>query len=243
MQIGQVKKTAKASLKNRKLKAAGETLVYILLTGGISQVIYRILLSSISTIPSSYISYIITLIITSALIVGNYKYFMSFSNRDNDNSTKISLLFSGFNSFLKVFGYNLLIAVVVGVVLGITIILGLIVAISSGFNSLVLFILVLIAIAIYVVGIYLLLRLYFTLIIIAEDETMGLFSAIRESFRLTKGYVLKLLLFSFSFILWYLFCILIIPIFYVLPYVQLSFIDFYYELKKEKEEKITPVIE
>ncbi|SMC26782.1 Uncharacterized membrane protein [Clostridium acidisoli DSM 12555] len=237
MHIGQVKSDAKASLKNRKLKAAGSILVYLLLASIIPQLINYFLQISIGKFPGAIIGLILSIIVTSALLVGNYRYFISFSDRDKD--TKLSLLFSGFDSFLKVIGFRLLLGLILGVIYAIIFGICFIIVLKYNTNPAVILILILIGLIVYIATIYVSLRLSFTCIIFAEEKTSGIIYSMKKSFGLSKGYTLKLFLLNLSFIGWALLCILIIPIFYVLPYIELSNINFYYKLKEIRENNIT----
>lgn len=58
--------------------------------------------------------------------------------------------------------------------------------------------------------------------IMAEHKNISVFKAISISVKATKGNKLKLFTLILSFIPWFLFSILIIPLFYVIPYVGLS---------------------
>jgi uncharacterized membrane protein len=233
MRIGELKLQARESLKGRKLKAAGATLVFYLIALVVPGVISYILEESMGKVPGSIVGNIIVLIISAALIVGCIRYFFSFSDREKN--TELSLLFSGFDSFLKVLGFQILLSIAIFFIFGIIIALGVGIAFASQFNTVVMLILSLLGIVLYVGLIYLGLRLFFVIFIFAEDSQSGIFAAVKRSFFLTKGYVWKLFLTVLSFILWFLSCIFIIPLFYVFPYVQLTYINFYKELKKIKE--------
>jgi uncharacterized membrane protein len=233
MRIGELKLQARESLRDRKLKAAGATFVYLLLLNFVPEVINYILIKSMGEIPGFIIGYIIILIISAALAVGCIRYFFSFSDREKN--TELSLLFSGFDSFLKVLGFQILLFIATFVLVGIIVALGVGIAFASKFNTVVILILILLSIVLYVGLIYLGLRLSFVIFIFVDDKESGIFAAIKRSFFLTKGYVWKLFLTGLSFILWFIACIAIIPLFYVFPYLQLTYINFYKELKKIKE--------
>lgn len=233
MRIGELKAQAKESLRERKLKAAGATFIYLLIAI-IPTIVYEILKSTLDPTTTSLINIIISLVITSLMSVGLYRYFISFSDRNKD--TKLSLLFSGTDSFFKVFLYQILIFVVIFVIAFISILLGVGIAIASKLNPVTIGILVLLGIALFVALMYFSLRISFTIIIFAEDKEAGVIAAIKTSFKLTKGHVWKIFLTGLSFILWVIFCILIIPILYVFPYAQLTFINLYYDLKNSQEE-------
>jgi uncharacterized membrane protein len=233
MRIGELKLQARESLRDRKLKAAGATLVFYLIALVVPEVINYILIKSMGEIPGSIVGYIIFLIILAALAVGCIRYFFSFSDREKN--TELSLLFSGFDSFLKVIGFQILLFIAIFFIFAIIGALGVGIAFASKFNTVVMLILALLGIVLYVGLIYLGLRLSFVVFIFADDKESGIFAAIKRSFFLTKGYVWKLFLTVLSFILWFIACMAIIPLFYVFPYVQLTYINFYKELKNIKE--------
>lgn len=241
MRIGEIKCTAKESLKNRKLKAAGETLIFVLITVVFPQIFDTKLQENFGSTSGSIISSIISIIISSAFVVGNYRYFISFFDRQKE--TSVSLLFSGFDSFLKVIGYQIILILIWTVIVFLCFLAGYGILFASHFSIIGIVFLSIIGLILLIACIYIVLRLSFVTMIFADNESMGIFASIKESFSLTKGYVLKLFLFNLSFIGWILLCIFILPAFYVLPYFQLSQVSFYYDLKKIKETTNTPISE
>ena len=69
-----------------------------------------------------------------------------------------------------------------------------------------------------------------------DNENLGLIKNIEESFKLIKGYKVDILMFFLSFIGWILLGFLTygIAFIYVIPYIQVSFIKYYDELKRIK---------
>lgn len=232
MYISAIKRNAKKSLRGRILKAAGATLIIILLTGFIPNLIQAILKNCISITANCIISSIISIIISSALSVGIIRYFISFS--DKEESTELPLLFSGLDAFFKVFAFELLVGIIISIFCFAIAATGTAITRLTDPNPFVVAALILIYLALYIGIIYFILRLFFVIFIFAENEDIKLTAAIKRSLFLTSGYTGKLFLTGLSFILWILFCILIIPIFYVFPYMQLTFLNFYYEVKKTK---------
>ena len=233
MYIGEIKFKAKESLRGRVIQSAGATLIYFLITGILPQIIDKSLENIIGKLPSDLILYGISLIISSALAVGVISYFFSFS--DDREDTKISLLFSGFDSFLKVLIYQVLLILVISLVVIIGGMLGGLICYAANFNIAVMIVVSILMIALGIVIIWFVLRLFFVNFIFTDDKDTGIMTAVKRSFFLTKGYTVKLLLTTLSFILWDLACILIIPFFYVFPYMQLTYVNFYRELKKIKD--------
>lgn len=234
MRIGELKAKAKESLRGRKLKAGLASLVYILIVGIIPAIINYILLSTLDKTPASIINVIITIVISSLMVVGFYRYLINFSDREKD--TELSLLFSGTDSFFKVILFQILLSVFIFVIIFISVLIGAAAIFASKFNIAIIIILIILGIVLYVGLIYISLRLSFCIMIFAENRASGVIAAIKTSWKLTKGHVGKIFLTGLSFILWIIFCILIIPIFYVLPYVQLTLINLYYDLKNSQKD-------
>lgn len=233
MYISELKHKAKLSLKGRKLKAAGASLIFILLASFVPLLIQSVFQTYFGYTVSHFICIIISLLIYAALSVGIIKYFMSFADRRKN--TELSLLFSGFSSFYKVLAFEILVFIVVYAVRFLILYLGNIIAAVSDPNPFLITFLILIYIVLYILIIYFILRLSFVIFIFAESNEITLNAAIKRSLFLTKGYAGKLFLTGLSFILWVILCILIIPVLYVFPYMQLTFINFYQKLKMIKD--------
>lgn len=63
-----------------------------------------------------------------------------------------------------------------------------------------------------------------------EPELSGV-ELLKKSWEMTKGYKLSLLAFGLSFILWFFACMFVIPVIYVLPYIEVASVLYYVKLK------------
>lgn len=81
-------------------------------------------------------------------------------------------------------------------------------------------------------GIILALGLSLVTYISIDEESLSAVDTLKKSWELMKGYKGRLFLFGFSFIGWYLLCIFLIPIAYVVPYVSVAEALFYENIKK-----------
>lgn len=84
-------------------------------------------------------------------------------------------------------------------------------------------------------GIYIALRLNFAVEICLDNPDMGALDCIRYSFDITEGHVLDILSLLFSYLGWYLLCLVFcgIPALVVVPYVNVGRGMLYLELLKE----------
>ncbi|AGK99047.1 DUF975 family protein [Clostridium pasteurianum] len=236
MYISEIKSKAKESLRGRKGKAALATFLYYLIVISIPEIINFIIRSTIGNTPADIIAPIVSIVWSSIFLIGFYKYFISYSDRDKD--TKINLLFSEFHSFYKALGFQLLVSIAIAILYLILGLIGFIIVQFNDFNALSIIILI-ILILIGIIGtIYISLRVVFSVIIIAEDKSIGVIESIKISLKLTKGYVWKLFLTGLSFIGWIILVGITFGIvgLYVIPYMQLTYINFYFELKNKNLE-------
>lgn len=124
--------------------------------------------------------------------------------------TNVEIIFSGFKLFEKALGtYLLMILYIVGWTL-LLIIPGIIKAISYSQ----------------------------TFYILAEDDSIGSEEAILKSMEMMDGYKMKYFLLGFNFIPWALLCLLTLGIgfLWLIPYIQVSYANFYLDIKGEDEE-------
>lgn len=71
-------------------------------------------------------------------------------------------------------------------------------------------------------------------VIIDDTKNKGVVENLKDAWELTKGYKWDLFAFGLSFVGWILLCVLIVPIFYVIPYITVSEALYYDELKNKK---------
>ena len=236
MRIGEIKAKAKESLRGRKGKAAGAIFLYFLIVISVPEILNFIISKTAGDIAAGIITPIVSIIWSSAFLIGMYRYFLSYSDREKD--TKINLLFSGFDSFHKALGYQVLLTVIVSIFYLILGAIGFAIIKLDDFNTLSIIILTILIIIAIIGSIIISYRLLFAGIIIAEDNSIGVIGAMKISANLTKGYVWKLFLTGLSFIGWILLMIITLGIvgLYVIPYIQLTYINFYFELKNKNLE-------
>ena len=90
-------------------------------------------------------------------------------------------------------------------------------------------------IALLIPGIILTFAYSMTFYIFADHPDLSLMDYLRKSREMMKGYKFNYFAFSLSFIGWILLCFLIIPIIWVVPYIETSMTIYYDELKKSQE--------
>lgn len=69
--------------------------------------------------------------------------------------------------------------------------------------------------------------------IICDNPDIGIMDAISKSWELMKGHKWEYFTFLFTFIGWILLCILIIPVFYVIPYITFAELGYYLKLTEK----------
>jgi uncharacterized membrane protein len=76
-----------------------------------------------------------------------------------------------------------------------------------------------------------------TYFVIVDNPSIGAFDALKESKKLMDGNKMKLFLLMLSFIGWALLCILTLGIgfLWLMPYIQVTMVKFYDDLKVSKE--------
>jgi len=81
-------------------------------------------------------------------------------------------------------------------------------------------------------GIYMMLKYSMIDYIFAENPKISYKDAMKEAADVMQGNKGRLVAFFFSFILWWIACIVVFPIIYVAPYYEASRVQFYYSVKK-----------
>lgn len=236
MRIREIKAKAKESLRGRKGKAVGAIFLYLLITLAVPEILNFIISKTAGDIAAGIITPIVSIIWSSAFLIGMYRYFISYSDREKD--TKIYLLFSGFDSFHKALGYQVLLTVIGAIFYLILAAIGFAIIKLDDFNTLSIIILIILYIIAFIGSINIYFRLFFTGIIIAEDKSIGVIEAMKVSLNLTRGCVWKLFLTGLSFIGWGILTVITFGIvgLYVAPYILLTYINFYFELKNKNLE-------
>ncbi len=87
-------------------------------------------------------------------------------------------------------------------------------------------------IALILPGIYMLLKYSMIDYVFAENPEITYKDAMKEAADIMKDNKGRLVAFFFSFILWWIACIVVFPIVYVAPYYEASRVQFYYSVKK-----------
>ena len=72
---------------------------------------------------------------------------------------------------------------------------------------------------------------------IVDNPDKGITDVIKESWELMKGHKWEYFVFILSFILWFILCLLVIPMIYVIPYVEFAAAIYYTRLIGEKSPK------
>lgn len=75
--------------------------------------------------------------------------------------------------------------------------------------------------------------------VLVDNPTLTTKEILVKSWNLMKGHKFELFQLQLSFFWWCLSCVFIIPIFYVIPYMNLTFANYYEELIKENKEKVS----
>ncbi len=185
----------------------------------------------------------------SPLVVGFYKFFLQMSRGCTE---KFSVLLSGFKKYIR----NMLAIIMADVIYyGLLVVLGIIFFIfvyvsaegldslhiqskflESGLYSFWMAILLAIALALFFFLIFKTFALIeFLPFVLADNNNMGAFKLIRSFWKRTSPYNYKMIKLWFSFILWWVLCVITlgIALLWVLPYWTLTKAEFYKRLFKE----------
>jgi len=167
--------------------------------------IYLLIIGAFNTAPH-YFGTIPTLLITGPMLLG-YTIFCLSIGRNQE--TTLDLLFKGFNRFgIALVAYLLMILFVLLWMI-LLIIPGIIAALSYSM----------------------------TFFILADNQSIEAMDALRRSQLMMKGYKMKLFMLWLSFIGWAILSILTLGIgfLWLMPYAQVSFSNFYDDIKKRKK--------
>ena len=197
----ELKITAKQQLSNNWLKAILVIVIAFLITG-LSSYLSDIYYGGIWTY---ILMSIVTFSIATPLELGQSIFFLNLSK---NKEGKISDLFLGYKSFIKVIGVGILINIIVSI--------GLILFIIPGF----------ILSIMYSQSYY----------ILAENPNIGIVECLKKSRLIMNGQKWNYLVLMMSFILWILLTIITFGIagLYVIPYYELTFTNFYLDIKNLK---------
>lgn len=156
-----------------------------------------------------FLGTLISLIISGPLALGSAFYFMNISR---DKEAKIDNIFSGFKNFGTGLAAYILMAIFIFLWSLLLIIPGIIAGLSYSMT-------------------------YF---IINDNPTIGPLEAIDKSKEMMKGYKMKLFLLHLSFLGWAILCIftLFIGFFWLAPYMQVSLVKFYEDIKGSEETQL-----
>ena len=197
----ELKITAKQQLSNNWLKAILIIVIAFLITG-LSSYLSDIYYGGIWTY---ILMSIVTFSIATPLELGQSIFFLNLSK---NKEGKISDLFLGYKSFIKVIGVGILINIIVSIGLILFIIPGLILSIMYS-------------------------QSYY---ILAENPNIRIVECLRESRLIMNGQKWNYLVLMMSFILWILLTVITFGIagLYVIPYYELTFTNFYLDIKNLK---------
>ena len=148
---------------------------------------------------------IVTFSISTPLELGQSIFFLNLSK---NKEVKVSDVFLGYKNFIKVIGLGILINIIISIGLILFVIPGLILSIMYS-------------------------QSYY---ILAENPNIGIIECLRESRLIMKGQKWNYLVLMLSFILWLLLTVITFGIagLYVIPYYELTFTNFYLDIKNLK---------
>ena len=173
---------------------------------------------------------IAVVVINGPLLLG-YTLFL-FSIRAGEEAT-VSQLFSEFSNFIKPFTVFLLImAVLLVTSLPGSILITFLPFILGPGNEMLTFLLLPVALSLFFPMIYAQYALYMSFFILAEDTSIGSVDILKKSYQLMKGRKLKLFGLQLRFTGWVVLGSLLlgIPLLWIIPYMQLSAIEFYKDI-------------
>ena len=148
---------------------------------------------------------IVTFSISTPLELGQSIFFLNLSK---NKEVKVSDVFLGYKNFIKVIGLGILINIIISIGLILFVIPGIILSIMYS-------------------------QSYY---ILAENPNIGIIECLRESRLIMKGQKWNYLVLMLSFILWLLLTVITFGIagLYVIPYYELTFTNFYLDIKNLK---------
>ena len=153
-------------------------------------------------------SFVIVLIFEGAFNLGVCKFVLNLAT--NKEEAKFNDALSGFDVFFKTLGLNLIITLCT--------IVGFILFIAPGF----------VIISMFSQAFY----------ILSEDKSKGIIECLEESYRMMKGHKWEYFILAFSFIGWDILTKITFFLgdFWLNPYKQATYTNYYLELKKENEQ-------
>ena len=148
------------------------------------------------------IGIVISLIITGPMMLGLATFAQSYARKDQE--PELDQIFSGFNNFGTALGAYLLMVLYVFLWFLLLIVPGIIAALSYS-------------------------QIFF---IIADNPTISVSDALKESKEMMEGHKMKLFLLGFNFIGWIFLCILTLGIgfLWLMPWIRVSYANFYNEI-------------
>lgn len=191
-----------------------------------SFILYTILIMATSWIPFA------GWLLIPPLITGLY---MQMLELNRGNSIGVGDLFNGFSKFVP----SMLAIIIIGIIslpVSIISIFGITILVAANLNGTSLIIASLIVILSIILTIFIYILTSQTFFIIA-DQDLNVIESLKLSYKLAKNNVFKILFLDFSFILWYLLCVVTCGIasIWVSPYIIMTKIELYLDLKEEYE--------
>lgn len=218
----QLKQMSKEQLKGQWGEKALESLVMLLISLVVNAVIGLIFRTGKNSALTSATS-LITSLVTTPILFGFTEGLMK--TRIGENP-KLDILFSKFSDFKRIAVY----CVIYGVV-------NILVAVISSLMGRVFIIggLLVLAISVFMVFVYV--RFSMAQYILIENPYTDVASAFRQSYFLTRGRTLSIIVFYLSFIGWIILGALSfgIGMLWILPYIQMAMVNLYYDMKQDEK--------
>lgn len=202
-----LKKKAKQQLKGKLLLAAVTLLLGQILSNMdlLSPEIYNFEYTETSMIFTTL--RILSFLLNGVICLGVSRFSLNIIN--NREEARFSTLFSGFSVYLKVLGLHIL--SMLAIMLGTTLLI--------------------------VPGIIISLMFSQAYYILAEDDDKSIIQCLRESYQMMKGHKWELFIFQLSFLGWIILVVVTLGLaaIWVEPYIQVTFANYYLELKGSSE--------
>ena len=146
---------------------------------------------------------LLQLVIGGAMSVGNAAVYLSFLREGKSPFTRL------FDGFSQCFVASVIASLIVGIAVGVGLAL------------------------LIIPGIILSLMFSQTFYILRDHPDMDGLSAVKASMDMMKGHKMELFKLELSFIPWFIACVLVLPLFYVIPYYTATITAYYENLKQE----------
>lgn len=202
-----LKKKAKQQLKGKLLLAAVTLLLGQILSNMdlLSPEIYNFEYTETSMTFTTL--RILSFLLNGVICLGVSRFSLNIIN--NREEARFSTLFSGFSVYLKVLGLHIL--SMLAIMLGTTLLI--------------------------VPGIIISLMFSQAYYILAEDDDKSIIQCLRESYQMMKGHKWELFIFQLSFLGWIILVVVTLGLaaIWVEPYIQVTFANYYLELKGSNE--------